>query len=119
MILPTLVGKVIEASGPAVHGIPGSCSLLLNLLGIHCSAAPAPSKCHHLYKLRSKGGKMPDWLEKAVFYEIYPQSFFDSNGDGIGALPHPEEIGISPILGVMPCGSTRASCHRSKMLAMT
>ncbi|MGB8214423.1 MAG: alpha-amylase family glycosyl hydrolase [Anaerolineales bacterium] len=30
---------------------------------------------------------MPDWLEKAVFYEIYPQTFFDSNGDGIGDLP--------------------------------
>jgi maltose alpha-D-glucosyltransferase/alpha-amylase len=30
---------------------------------------------------------MPDWLEKAVFYEIYPQSFFDTNGDGIGDLP--------------------------------
>ncbi len=30
---------------------------------------------------------MPDWLEKAVFYEIYPQSFFDSNADGIGDLP--------------------------------
>ncbi len=30
---------------------------------------------------------MQDWLEKAVFYEIYPQSFFDSNGDGIGDLP--------------------------------
>jgi glycosidase len=30
---------------------------------------------------------MPDWLEKAVFYEIYTQSFFDSNGDGIGDLP--------------------------------
>jgi glycosidase len=29
----------------------------------------------------------PDWLEKAVFYEIYPQTFYDSNGDGIGDLP--------------------------------
>ncbi|MFP4375774.1 MAG: alpha-amylase family glycosyl hydrolase [Spirochaetales bacterium] len=29
----------------------------------------------------------PAWLEKAVFYEIYPQSFYDSNGDGIGDLP--------------------------------
>lgn len=27
---------------------------------------------------------MPDWLKDAVFYEIYPQSFQDSNGDGIG-----------------------------------
>ena len=29
---------------------------------------------------------MPGWLNDAVFYEIYPQSFFDSNGDGIGDL---------------------------------
>jgi len=29
---------------------------------------------------------MPKWLENAVFYEIYPQSFYDSNGDGIGDL---------------------------------
>lgn len=26
------------------------------------------------------------WLETAVFYNIYPQSFYDSNGDGIGDL---------------------------------
>ena len=30
---------------------------------------------------------MPTWLDDAVFYEIYPQSFCDSNGDGIGDLP--------------------------------
>ncbi len=29
---------------------------------------------------------MPKWLNDAVFYEIYPQSFCDSNGDGIGDL---------------------------------
>ena len=27
---------------------------------------------------------MADWLKNAIFYEIYPQSFNDSNGDGIG-----------------------------------
>lgn len=27
------------------------------------------------------------WLNDAVFYEIYPQSFYDSNGDGIGDIP--------------------------------
>ena len=27
---------------------------------------------------------MPAWLKDTVFYEIYPQSFKDSNGDGIG-----------------------------------
>lgn len=29
----------------------------------------------------------PEWLKNAVVYEIYPQSFQDSNGDGIGDLP--------------------------------
>lgn len=29
---------------------------------------------------------MPDWLKKAVFYDVYPQSFYDSNGDGIGDI---------------------------------
>lgn len=27
---------------------------------------------------------MAQWLKNAIFYEIYPQSFYDSNGDGIG-----------------------------------
>ena len=29
---------------------------------------------------------MPAWLKDAVFYEIYPQSFKDTNADGIGDL---------------------------------
>ena len=29
---------------------------------------------------------MKEWLENAVFYEIYPASFYDANGDGIGDL---------------------------------
>ena len=29
----------------------------------------------------------PSWLKDAVFYNIYPQSFYDSNADGIGDLP--------------------------------
>lgn len=29
---------------------------------------------------------MPAWLKEAVFYEIYPQSFYDTNADGIGDL---------------------------------
>jgi Glycosidases len=30
---------------------------------------------------------MKHWLEESIFYEIYPQSFNDSNGDGIGDIP--------------------------------
>ncbi len=26
------------------------------------------------------------WLENSVIYEIYPQSFYDTNGDGIGDI---------------------------------
>jgi maltose alpha-D-glucosyltransferase/alpha-amylase len=29
----------------------------------------------------------PAWLNQAVFYQIYPQSFYDTNGDGIGDIP--------------------------------
>ncbi|MCM1231847.1 MAG: alpha-amylase family glycosyl hydrolase, partial [Ruminococcus flavefaciens] len=31
-----------------------------------------------------KERKTPGWLDNSVFYEIYPQSFKDSNADGIG-----------------------------------
>ena len=30
--------------------------------------------------------KPPKWLETATFYQIYPQSFCDTNGDGIGDI---------------------------------
>jgi len=29
----------------------------------------------------------PQWVHHAVIYQIYPQTFYDSNGDGIGDLP--------------------------------
>ena len=29
---------------------------------------------------------MPAWLSDAVFYEVYPQSFCDTNSDGIGDI---------------------------------
>ena len=52
---------------------------------------------------------MVDWLKKAVFYEIYPQSFCDSNGDGIGdfkgiisKLDHIKELGANA-LWINPC----------------
>ena len=34
----------------------------------------------------SKGRIVPKWWKEAVFYQIYPRSFCDSNGDGIGDL---------------------------------
>ena len=34
----------------------------------------------------STGAITPKWWKEAVFYQIYPRSFCDSNGDGIGDL---------------------------------
>jgi alpha-glucosidase len=52
---------------------------------------------------------MPNWLNDAVFYEIYPQSFYDSNNDGIGdlngiteKLGYVEELGCNAIW-INPC----------------
>lgn len=52
---------------------------------------------------------MPNWLKNAVFYEIYPQSFQDSNGDGIGdfqgiinRLNYIKELGCNAIW-MNPC----------------
>jgi maltose alpha-D-glucosyltransferase/alpha-amylase len=46
----------------------------------------------------------PAWARDAVFYEIYPQTFNDSNGDGIGDLPgiiekldYVKSLGVSAI----------------------
>lgn len=47
----------------------------------------------------------PDWWENASFYQVYPRSFMDSNGDGIGdllgitkKLDYLKSLGITGIL---------------------
>ena len=46
----------------------------------------------------------PDWWRGAVIYQIYPRSFQDSNGDGVGdlsgiihRLPHVADLGVDAI----------------------
>ena len=57
---------------------------------------------------KSKGG----WWEKAVFYELYPKSFQDTNGDGVGdirgiisRLDYLQELGIDAIWLCPVCAS--------------
>lgn len=52
---------------------------------------------------------MASWLNNAIFYEIYPQSFNDSNGDGIGdfqgiidKLQYVHDLGCNAIW-INPC----------------
>ena len=67
-------------------------------------------KIKNLSDLWAKGEKtMSKWLDNAVFYEIYPQSFNDTNGDGIGdfngiieKLDYIKELGCNAIW-INPC----------------
>lgn len=52
---------------------------------------------------------MPKWLDNAIFYEIYPQSFLDTNADGVGdfqgiirKLDYIKELGFNA-LWINPC----------------
>jgi alpha-glucosidase len=58
---------------------------------------------------RSEGGEGHAWWQDAVFYEIYPRSFADSNADGIGdlngiasKLDYLKDLGVDAIW-ISPC----------------
>lgn len=51
-----------------------------------------------------KAGISRAWWKEAVFYQVYPRSFYDSNGDGIGdikgitaKLDHIRSLGVDAI----------------------
>jgi alpha-glucosidase len=70
--------------------------------------------CSSLVALRSNAQQQTDaharqWWQNAVFYEIYPRSFADSNNDGIGdldgitsKLDYLHELGVDAIW-ITPC----------------
>jgi alpha-glucosidase len=67
------------------------CLLSLGL----CAGKPAVAQTQTTQSAQSKAAQSKtravkpqasDWWKHAVFYEIYPRSFADSNGDGIGDL---------------------------------
>jgi len=62
-----------------------------------------------LVKSQNQSYTYPGWLNRAIFYQIYTQSFKDSNGDGIGDIPgiiekldYFTEIGFNA-LWINPC----------------
>jgi alpha-glucosidase len=68
--------------------------------------ATAASRAGGQEKMDPQG---PDWWKHAVFYELYPRSFADSNNDGIGDLKgitthldYLKDLGIDAIW-ITPC----------------
>jgi alpha-glucosidase len=76
-------------------------SLLAVVAGLTLSFSQAQS--------RGADSEVRPWWQRAVFYEIYPRSFADSNGDGIGdlngiasKLDYLKDLGVDAIW-ISPC----------------
>jgi len=59
--------------------------------------------------IKTNGKNSNEWIKEAIFYQIYPQSFYDSNGDGIGdingiiqKLDYIQSVGFNA-LWINPC----------------
>ena len=69
---------ILERGDTPLRRYFSSTVLLTTLVAFACPGLRAQSK--------SKDDRGHPWYQHAVFYEIYPRSFMDSNGDGIGDL---------------------------------
>src|ERR1700680_2899115 len=84
------------------HPMP-SIAVLLVLFGISWLTASSQTSSH---TVDAEGHQ---WWQHAVFYEIYPRSFADSNDDGIGdlkgitsKLDYLKDLGVDAIW-ITPC----------------
>jgi alpha-glucosidase len=65
--------------------VSGAISLFLGAAALSAAGQTAPAQPNARPATASSASEQ-DWWKNAVIYEIYPRSFQDSNGDGIGDL---------------------------------
>jgi alpha-glucosidase len=86
----------------------GAAALFLGAAALSAGGQTAPSKAV-AQPAATTAASGHDWWKNAVIYEIYPRSFQDSNGDGIGdlngitqRLDYLKELGVDAIW-LTPC----------------
>jgi 1,4-alpha-glucan branching enzyme len=68
--------------------------LVVSIVSVACfiffgqaqDAANTSSKTVRIVTGKAQRPVSPAWVDNAVFYQIYPQTYYDSNGDGVGDL---------------------------------
>jgi len=60
--------------------------MIRNLMRVSCCSRVSSSTFFWSSTEASSEAEGHEWWKHAVFYEIYPRSFADSNNDGIGDL---------------------------------
>ena len=99
-----------------MHGKLAAIVLLLFILLVAARSLRAQSK--------PTNAQPHPWYQHAVFYEIYPRSFMDSNGDGIGdlngiasKLEYLKALGVDAIW-ISPCFPVAAGGFRLRRLGL-
>jgi alpha-glucosidase len=79
-------------------------ALFLGAVALSAGGQSSPAKLAPQPTTAAAQASAQDWWKNAVIYEIYPRSFQDSNGDGIGdlngitqRLDYLEELGVDAI----------------------